>query len=233
MAAKKETSDAPFNIPIFTPENKTRLENFYQTYKTYITYGLGGILVILIGFFAFKNFILKPKEKEAQDMIFMAQQYFEKDSFEIALNGKDESFYGFLDVIDDYKMTKTGRLAHYYAGICYLRLGQYEDALHHLKKFRTHSRMLRPVSIGVTGDVYSELGEYKKAAKYYVKAATCVKNKLTTPMFYAKAALVYEELEQYKKALKYYELLKEEFPTSQEGINADKFIGRVKAKLEN
>lgn len=232
MAAKKEISEAPFNIPIFTPENKTRLENFYQSYKQYINYGLGGILVILIALLTFKNLIIKPKEKEAQDMIFMAQKYFAQDSFELALNGKDESFYGFLDVIDDYKMTKTARLAHYYAGICYLRLNNFEEALHHLKKFRTNSKMLKPISIGVTGDVYSELGEYKKAAKKYLKAARCSKNKLTTPLYYSKAALVFEELGNYKKALDCYQKIKDEFPTSQEGLNADKYIGRVKAHLD-
>jgi len=231
MTTKKETSDAPFNIPIFTPENKTRLQNLYETYKKQITYGLGGIVVLLIAFYLYKNYFLKKKETEAQNMIFMAQDYFGKDSFELALNGKEESFYGFLDIIDDYKMTKTGRLARYYAGVCYMRTGDYEEALKHLKKFRTTSKLLKPVAIGLIGDAYSELESYNKAAKYYMKAAKSVSNKLTTPHYLSKAALVYEEMGSNKKALAAYEKLKKDFPESQEAMNADKYIGRIKARL--
>jgi len=231
MTSKKETSDAPFNIPIFTPENRTRLENFYENYKKQITYVLGAIVVVLVGIYVFKNLIVKKKEAEAQNMIFTAQNYFAKDSFELALNGKEESFYGFLDIIDEYKFTKTGRLARYYAGICYMRIGDYEEALRHLKKYHTSSKLLKPISIGIIGDAYSELEEYQKAAKYYLKAAKSVKNKLTSPLYYSKAALVFEELGKDKKAMHIYELIKEDFPESQEAINADKYIGRVKARL--
>jgi len=231
MTTKKETSDAPFNIPIFTPENKNRIQNLYDTYKKQITYGLGGIVVILVAIYFYKNMFLKKNEIEAQNMIFMAQDYFGKDSFELALNGKEESFYGFLDIIDDYKLTKTGRLARYYAGVCYMRLGDYEEALRHLKKFRTNSKLLKPVSTGLIGDAYSELESYNKAAKYYLKAAKSIENKLTSPLFYSKAALVYEEIGKDKKALKIYELIKSDFPESQEAMNADKYIGRIKARL--
>ena len=51
----------------------------------------------------------------------MAEIYFEKDSFNLALNG-DLNSAGFIDIADDYSSTKTGKLANYYAGICYLNL---------------------------------------------------------------------------------------------------------------
>ena len=231
MAKKKDTSDAPFQIPIFTSENKTRLENFYETYKQQATYVLSGILIILIGFYAYRNFVVKPKETEARDLIFMAEYYFGIDSFELALNGPpDQSFFGFLDIIDDYKSTKTGNLARYYAGICYMHLQDYDEAIRQLKKYRTKSRMLRPITYGAIGDAYSELEDYKQAVKYYVKAYKNNKNEFTTPLYMSKAALVYEELEQYNKAIEIYEAIKKDFKDTQEAANVDKYLGRVKMK---
>jgi len=230
MAKKKETSDAPFQIPIFTPENKSRIEHLYEKYKKEATIGLSAVLIILIGFYAYRNFILKPKEAEAQELIFMAENYFGQDSFELALNGVAESFYGFVDIIDDYKNTKTGNLARYYAGICYLRLGDYEEAITNLKKYKTKSRILKPVAYGAIGDAYSELEEYNKAVKFYNKAYKSSENKFTTPLYMVKAALVYEELEKYDKAIAIYETLKKDFKESQEAANVDKYLGRAKMK---
>ncbi|MFC2114561.1 tol-pal system YbgF family protein [Bacteroidota bacterium] len=231
MAKKKtENTDAAFNIPIFTLENKTRLESFIETYKKQLTYVLGGILVVLLGFFGYRNYVIKPQEVQAQELMFMAEDYFGKDSFDLALNGQMESFYGFLDIIDEFKLTQSGNLAHYYAGICYIKLGDYEEALVHLKKFKTKSLMLRPVSYGAIGDCYSELEEYGKASKFYLKAADYSENKFTTPYFLMKAATILEEEGEYEKAISLYERIKTDFKETQEASNADKFIGRAKAK---
>jgi hypothetical protein len=50
----------------------------------------------------------------------LAQQQFEKDSFQLALTNPGGGYSGFLDIIDSYSGTKTANLAKYYAGICYL-----------------------------------------------------------------------------------------------------------------
>jgi len=230
---KRESKDAAFNIPIFTPENKTKLEDFYENNKKIITYVLSGVLIALIAFFAYKNLILKPKNQEAKELVFMAEDYFAKDSFELALYGQPEAFYGFLDILDEFSMTETANLAHYYAGICFLHIGEFEDAIKHLKKFKTNSEMLKPISLGAIGDSYSELQEYEKACSYYLKAAEAKNNKFSTPLFYMKAGKTYEEIAEYKKAIEVYNRLKEEFPKTQEGMDVEKYIGRAEAKLNS
>jgi len=233
---KKENPDAAFQIPIFTNENKDRVEEFYEKYRKQITYGLAVVLVLLIGFFGYKNIILKPKEKDAQDLIYMAQNYFDIDSFEIALYGKndpDQTFYGFLDIIDEFGMTKTGNLAKYYSGICYMKLGEYEEAINYLKKSKTNSDILSPLRLGAIGDAYSNLEEYEKAVSYYLKAAKDRDNKFTAPLFYMKAGKTLEAIEKYDQALEVYKTVKEEYPKTQEGSNVDKYIGRVTALLQN
>ena len=156
---KPDKVEKLLDIPIFTPENRGKLEHFIHEKKNLLSYILGGVLLVILLFIAYKVFIIKPKEKEASELIFMAQSYFQKDSFELALNGKDESFYGFQGIVDEFGSTATGNLAKYYAGICYLRLGEYEDAIKYLKKFRTNSEILKPLKLGGIGDAYSQLQE--------------------------------------------------------------------------
>ena len=125
---KKKGVEQLFDIPIFNPETKGKLEELYENNKKTIMYFLSFVAIALIGYFGYKGLIIKPKEKEARGLIFMAENYFQADSFQKALSGHPPSVYGFLDIIDEFGQTPTGNLAKYYAGLCYLHLGKYDDA---------------------------------------------------------------------------------------------------------
>jgi tetratricopeptide (TPR) repeat protein len=164
--------------------------------------------------------------------MYMAEQYFEKDSFNLALNG-DGNYLGFLDIMDDYSMTMSGKLARYYAGISYLKIGQYDDAIDYLKKFSTKDILLAPVAIGALGDAYLEKGLDAKALEQYEKAIAFSDNELTTPIFLMKAGKLAESTGQKEKALKYYQQVKEKYPETVEGRQIDKYIARVSAAVKN
>ena len=99
----------------------TNTEHFIEQNQRTITIALIVIVAVVGIFLGYKRFIVSPKEKEAQSQMFAAEQYFEKDSFNLALNG-DGNYLGFLDIIDQYKVTKSAKLARYYTGISYLKL---------------------------------------------------------------------------------------------------------------
>ena len=160
--------------------------------------------------------------------MFVAEQYFEKDSFNLALNG-DGNNWGFLRIIDEYSISKSGNLAHYYAGICYLHLGNYQEAIDHLKKFHSNDYFVGPIALGATGDAYIELGNKEKALKYYLKAAKKSNNDFTTPIYLMKAAGVCESINDFKTALKYHNIIKKEHPRSSEARMIDKYIMRAEA----
>jgi tetratricopeptide (TPR) repeat protein len=230
---KKKGVEQLFDIPIFNPETKGKLEDLYEKNKKTIVYFLSFVAIALIGYFGYKGLIIKPKEKEAQGLIFMAENYFQSDSFQKALSGHPPSIYGFLDIIDEFGQTPTGNLAKYYAGLCYLHLGKYEDAVTYLKKFRTNSELVKPLSLGALGDAYSQLKEYDEAIKYYLRAAHCRKNTFTSPFFYMKAAQTYEFIKEYDKALKLYQKIKKDYSKSQQAGSIDKYIGRINALQGN
>jgi tetratricopeptide (TPR) repeat protein len=153
----------------------------------------------------------------------MAEKYFEMDSLNKALNG-DGQYLGFLAIIDDYGITKSANLSHYYAGICYLKLGQFEEALTHLNKFSADDQLVSPMAKGAMGDANMELNQVEKAAGLYMEAAEMRKNEFTSPLFLMKAAMAYEELGKPEKALGVYKKIKELYPRSNEGREIDKYI---------
>jgi hypothetical protein len=73
-----------------------------------------------LGYFGYQKYIIEPKTQDAQEQIFSAQQFFEADSLDKALFG-DGNHLGFVDIAEEYSSTKPGKLANYYAGICFLK----------------------------------------------------------------------------------------------------------------
>ena len=208
----------------------TRTEQFIEDNQKIIIYVIGAIIVVVGGYLGFNKLYLQPKEDEARSQMFMAESYFEKDSFNLAVNG-DGNYLGFLDIIDDYGITKTANRAKYYTGISYLYMGQYEEALDYLNSFKTKDLLLAPVSEGAKGDAYLEIGDNDKALKQYNKAIALSDNELTTPVYMMKAANMLESMDKMKEALSLYESIKTKYPNSEEGMNVDRYIARVKIKL--
>jgi len=208
----------------------TKTEQFIEDNQKLISYIVGGVVLVVAIFIGFKKFYVQPQEKEANSQMFMAVNYFEKDSFNLAING-DGNYLGLLDIIDDYGITKAANRAKYYTGIAYLHLGQYEEALDYLNDFKSDDLLLAPVTEGAKGDAYLELGESDKALKQYKKAYSESKNDLTTPVYMMKAAKLLESMDELEQALALYQDIKKQFPTSTEATNADRYIARVKIKM--
>ena len=209
----------------------SKTEQFIEKYQQIILIVVGVIIVVVLGFFGFKRFYLAPKEKDAQSQMFMAEKYFEQDSLKKALNG-DGQYLGFLAVIDEFGMTKSANLAHYYAGICYLKMGQYETALDQLKKFSSSDQFVGPMAKGAMGDCNMELKQVQKAADLYMDAAEMKKNEFTSPLFLMKAGMAYEELGNYEKAVSIYKKLKENYARSNEGREIDKYISFAEGQIK-
>jgi tetratricopeptide (TPR) repeat protein len=210
----------------------TKTEQFLEANQKLISIVIGAVVIVAVGYLGLNKFYLDPRDKEAKDQMFRAQIYFEKDSFNLALNG-DGSNPGFLDIIDDYGSTDAGNLANYYAGISYLNMGQYDNAIDYLKKFDTDDVLLGPISVGAQGDAQLELGKTDKALDLYTEAYKMNENELTTPKYMLKAGELLESSNKQADALKLYETIKQKFPESEEGRSIDKYIARAKAKMNS
>jgi len=204
----------------------SRSEQFIEKNQKSLLIALGVIVVLVSGVLLFRHTYQLPREKEAQEMIFKGEQYFAADSFQIALNGDGAGYIGFEAIIDDYRTTKTAKLAAAYAGLSYKSMGDFKKAVELLQKCKAEDIMVSPALTGAVGDCYVELKEYGKAADYFEKAAA-IENQLLSPIYLMKAARVYEKTEDWSKAIKTYEAIKTKYPLSQEGMEVDKYIERA------
>jgi len=203
----------------------TKTEQFIEDNQKLIVRIVTVGLAIVVIFIGTKRFYLAPLQEEANNQMFVAEQYFETDSFSLALYG-DGNYSGFLQIIDDYGITKAANLSKYYSGISFLKLGQYEDAIDYLEKFKSKDKMVAPIATGAMGDAYVELGELKEGLDHYLEAASLSENDFTTPMFLMKAGMLYETLEDKEKALGLYEQIRKDFPDYSRRNNIEKYITR-------
>lgn len=208
-----------------------RVEAFIMRNSRSLLTALGVVILVVGGFFGYKYLVAVPRMEKASAMMFAAEQQFAQDSFKLALNG-DGNFAGFLQVIEKYGSTGTGNVARHYAGICYLRLGQYQEALDYLTQYKgstddVPSALLAAQNYGLRGDVYVQMGNYVEAAKSYEKAVATSSDPLTAPYYLKKAGEVYEKLGDNAKALAAYEAVEVDYPTSMEARDIQKYIGRI------
>ncbi len=210
----------------------SKTEQYIEKNQKMILIVVGSLALIFLAYFVgFRGYYLPGKEKDAQSQMFMAEKYFEMDSLNKALNG-DGNYLGFLEIIDQYGLTKSADLAHYYAGICFLKKGDFQKAIDNLKSFSGNDEVVGPMATGAIGDAYMELKQTDKAAEYYLKAADQKINEFVSPMWLMKAGWAYEEVGMFDKALAVYKRIKDEFSRSNESREIDKYIARMNGLLK-
>ena len=227
--AKKKTDANPQGIQN-VEQTLTRTEQFLEENYKPLLYGLGSV-VIIIGLLWLGKIYISGKNNEAQSQMYQAEMYLEMDSLNLALNG-DGNYLGFLDIANDYKLTKSGNLARYCAGICYLHLGEFENAIDYLTKYKKEDAVIGALAIGATGDAYVELGDLDKGTAKYIEAADYSENDFNTPLFLMKAGQIYEMQSKYTDALKIYERILDEYPASTEGTTIEKYIAKVSLLID-
>lgn len=180
-----------------------------------VAVGIGvAIALVIAGVFGY-TYYMDSQNAAAQDEMFQAVFYFEADSLNLALNG-DGNNYGLLEIIDEYGGTEAANLAHYYAGIAYLRQGEFNEAIDHLGSFSASDMLVQARAYSLMGDAYMELENYQEAVSYYNRAADYKPNRFFTPQYLVKAALAYEEMGNYEQAISSYDRIIEEFPEATE-----------------
>lgn len=211
----------------------SKTEEWVARNQKYIIGFLSVIALVTVSYLMYQKFIVQPKEDEAAEAMFDAQQNFQKavdgttanDSlFNLALKG-DKGKLGFVAIADQFSGTDTGNLANYYAGMAYLNTGKFSEAIKYLEQFKSDDVMLSVLAVGAIGDANAELKKNNEALEQYVKASEMNKNDLTTPRFLLKAGQMSLALGKKADALKYFTEIKEKYENTAEGSSVDALIG--------
>jgi tetratricopeptide (TPR) repeat protein len=190
----------------------------------YSTIGVGAVVLIVLIYAFYKNFIYEPNNERSKAEIARGIMLLEKDSTAMAI----EELEG---VVADYSGYDGGQLARYALGNLYLEEGRFEDALSELKKVKLDDTYLMTLTLGAMGDCYSEMGDYAQAYTMYIKAATRQDNDLTSPNFYYKAGINAEEAGDFEKAKECYEIIQDNYTTFASQKSIEKYVTRAGAKI--
>ena len=227
--AKDSTTAKAFDT---LDESASRAEDFVAKNQKIIIGFVSAIALMTVGYLAYQKFVAAPKEEDAANQMFVAQQNFQKatdgvksDSlYRLSLNGSEGKF-GFVKIADEYSGTDAGNLANYYAGVSYLNTKKYAEAIASLEKFKSDDIMLSTIAIGAIGDAYAQQNKQKEALEYYLKAADANKNELTRPRYLLKAGKTALVLGNKADALKYFTDIKDNYDTAPEAQTIDALIG--------
>ncbi len=232
----ESTTEEVFNT---LDDTANKAEEWVADNQKYIFGVVGAIALGVLLYMAYGKFIQEPNEAEASNEAYKAQTYFTqavdatgtaKDSlFNLALNG-GEGKLGLLDIIEDYSGTKAANLANYTAGMAYLNMNDYQNAVTYLDKFSANDEILAANAKGGVADAFVQLNQLEDALTYYEKALALTTNEYTTPKFLYKAAVVALDLGKNDVAAKYLTRIKDEFPSALEAGKVDALLGKAQAK---
>tara|TARA_B100001029_G_scaffold176553_1_gene179650 strand:- start:934 stop:1641 length:708 start_codon:yes stop_codon:yes gene_type:complete len=227
---KKENKEIlPLESQEVINESISNSEQFINKNKNIIFSFFAFIALSILAFSVF-SYLKTTQNDNAQNEMFQAVYYFEKDSLVQALNG-DGNNYGFLEIIDEYSLSDAANLSRFYAGASYLKLGNYQNAINYLNNFSSSDLLIQGRAYSLIGDAYVELGDFSNAITFFKKASNENPNEFFTPSYLLKLAIVYEETGDLESALEIYEEIIEEYKNSPEYQTSLKNKSRIEGLL--
>ena len=213
-------------------EAVSKTEQFFQENGKKVIIAVVAVVLVAVAGYLYKSVIVDGNAEKASELIIDAQDRFgvENPDFALALNG-DENGAGFLDVVEQYGSTPAGNLAKHYAGICYLRIGDLENAEKYLAMYdavdELPGEVVNAQNWGLRGDIAVENGDYQTAVAHYKKAVAASKNIYTAPLYLYKQVLAYVALGDKAGAQQCLDALQADYNTSSEAREAEKVLGTL------
>lgn len=236
MAENKTTATVPVSSTEIKEANDplVRARGFWDKYSKPIIYVGAAVIIAIAGFYAYRNFVVIPKEKNANRDIVAAEAIvdkmgtsgFNKDSVNLALNGgaiEGKKITGLLKVISSYDGTKAANRAKYLVGASYLQIGDYDKAIKYLKDYDGNgANQVQSAAYKMLGDAYSQQKKTTDALDYYTKAATVnEKDESLSPSAFMTAAAYAQVVGKPKDAIDLYKKVKEKYPASTPVTNGE------------
>ncbi len=202
-------------------------EELWQRYGKLTISVLALIVIGVAGYFIYQHQFRAPAEQKAVEAMWKAEEYFRQDSAALALNG-DGTNPGFLNIISRHGNTKAGKLAKFYAASAYMQLGDFANAIKHLKEFSTDDKMISVRAAGLLGDAYAETGKMEEAVQQYRKAGTQFPDdNYNSSEYLFRTGLLYQNLGKNKEAIEVFTIIKDKYAATERGVEIDKYLARL------
>ena len=189
-----------------------------------VTYIVGGLLILILGYFLYLQFIWKPANEKSKDAYWVGLNYAAKDSTNQAI---DE----LKPVVKKYDGKIGGENAQFVLARQYMAKGEFKKALEELEGVNVEDTYVAAMVVGLQGDCHSEMKNYKKALESYLDAAAASENEMTTPMYLFKAGLCAEKEKDFEKATECYQKIKDDYASYASQKVIDKYLTRASNKI--
>ena len=210
MAADNNTG-----APIEELTGKT--EQFIENNSRNLIIAIAAVAVVIVGIVGYGKFVVEPAEKEANEHIWRAEQYFMMDSVDLALNG-DGLYPGLIEVMENHGGTKAAARAAYETGILLRQQGDFAGAIEAFEGAGLKDDILSALATINVGDCEVELGNFDAPADAFDKAVgmagSSIGEDYLAPIALYKGALVDLELGRDGKAKSKLSRIAMDYPTS-------------------
>lgn len=216
------------NIPEeeINPITLDKVQGFYEKNKKMLSTVSSVVLGVVVLYFAYTKLYKGPAEEKAAKALSYAERSFQMDSLSMAMNGDGRNL-GFTKIAKKYSGTAAGNLAHYYEGICYLKMGDYKNAIKSLKEFDGHGTIVGNQAYGALAQAYAENGDNANAIESYKKAAGDKEDVLLTPMYLYQLGVIYQTTGKTAEAKEAFKRIRDEYPKSMQARDVDKELARL------
>ena len=185
---------------------------------------IGGLAVVVLGFFIYRQFIWNPANEKSKD------SYWEGLNLAVAPDSTDAAIDELSAAVKKYDGKIGGEVAQFVYARQLMEKGEFKKAITELEGVDVSDTYVHVMAIGLQADCHSELKEYEKAANMYVEAAEMNDNEFTSPIYLLKAGLCAEEIKNFEKAVECYEKIKDNYTGFASQKQIDKYLARAKAK---
>ncbi len=208
--------------------NTSGLDNLKQQFKENkqlrtITFAVGGVLLIVVGYIAYNQFVFGPKNDKSKEAYYVGLNFAAKDSTDAAIDELES-------VVKKYDGTVGGEIAQFTLARQYMTKGDFKKALGLLEGVKLKDTYGAARVIGLQGDCKSELGNYPEAIDLYESAAGTNENEQTSPEYLFKAGLVAEKTNDFAKAAELYIRIRDNYSAYAQQKVIDKYIARAENK---
>lgn len=185
------------------------------------------LVVAVLAYFAYKQFIVAPKNEEATKGYLSAIANLENGKDAEALGGKSAANPGFMGTYNNFSNTDAGKLSAYNAGLLKFKEGKYQEAYDLLDKFSSDNKVLMALKYGAMSDASANLNKAEDALSLLEKAISASDDPYTSYYFTRKAGLMALALKKNAEAKKYFTTIDEQYKEYDNGMS-DSYIEMVK-----
>ncbi len=226
---KKQELEGKETVEVFKDLDRSALdtERFIEKHAKTIAIVFGAIILAIIGFFAYQQFYVVPKNQEATMSYLSAQKNLSEGNDELALGGKNAANPGFLGTHKDFSGTKVGKLSAYNAGLLKFKEGKFQEAYDLLDQFSSDNKVLMALKYGAMADSKANLNKADEALSLLDKAAKASDDPYTIYYFTKKAGILALGLKKNAEAKKYFATIDEKYQDYDNGMS-DAYIEMTK-----